>query len=97
MDDDHHVSGGNEPPGLLQCDENVVSNAVAEGPVADQCDGEVANGNDDVGNEDALPHRFLGWLLRRGGDGGLDLQDDVVAGVSERYVSQSSEEAEDGT
>ena len=74
MDDDHHVGCGDEPPRPVQGDEDVLIDVVAEGPVADERDGEVAGGDDDVGDDDALPHGLLGRLPRRGRDGGLDLK-----------------------
>jgi hypothetical protein len=45
---------------------------VAEVVVADKCDGEVENGDDEVCGEDAEPHELLGRLLRRGGDDGRE-------------------------
>jgi hypothetical protein len=94
VDDDHHVGGGDEPPWPVQGDEDVLIDAVAEGLVADERDGEVAGGDDDVGDDDALPHGLLGQLPRRGRDGGLDLQHHVVPGVRERHLAQRAQEAE---
>ena len=94
MDDDEDVGHGDEPAWLLEGDEDVVVDGVAEDVVADEGDGEVADGDDDVGEDDALPHGLLGGLLRRRRDGGLDLQHHVVAGVGEGHVAQRAEEVE---
>jgi hypothetical protein len=34
MDNDHHVGEGDEPLGLVECDEDVIINLVAKGPVS---------------------------------------------------------------
>jgi hypothetical protein len=94
VDDDHHVGERDEPPGPAERDEDVVLDAVAERPVADERDGEVAERDDDVGDDDALPHGLLGRLLGSRRDGGLDLQHHVVPRVRERHVAQRAEEAE---
>jgi hypothetical protein len=94
VDDDEDVGHGDEPAGLLEGDEDVVVDGVAEDVVADEGDGEVADGDDEVGEDDALPHGLLGGLVRGGRDGGLDLQHHVVAGVGERDVAQRAEEVE---
>lgn len=41
VDDDEHVGGGDEPSRLLEGDEDVVVDGVAEDVVADEGDGEV--------------------------------------------------------
>lgn len=94
MDDDHHVCERDEPFGPGERDEDVVVDVVAERPVSDERHGEVAERDDDVGDDDALPHRLLGRLLRRRRDGRLDLQHHVVPRVRERDVAQRAEEAE---
>ena len=96
MDDDHHVGHGDQPSRLPQCYEDVVVDGVAECPVANERDGEVTERYDDVGDDDAPPHGFLGRLLGSGRNGGLDLQDHVVASVGEGDVSQCAQEVEDG-
>lgn len=73
MDDDEHVSGCNEPGRLLEREKNVVFDRVTEHPIADDGNGEVAEGDDDVGNNDASPHGAFGWLVRSGRDCGLNL------------------------
>jgi hypothetical protein len=94
MNNDHHVGEGDEPLGFAEADEDVVVDLVAEGPVADERGREVARGDDGVGDDGALPHGLLGRPLRRGRDGGLDLQHHVVPRVRERHVPQRAEEAE---
>ena len=94
VDDDHHVGGGDEPARPVEGDEDVLVDVFAEGPVADERDGQVARGDDDVGDDDALPHGLLGRLPRRRRDGRLDLQHHVVPGVRERHVPQRTQEAE---
>ena len=42
MDEDEEVSGGDEPRGSLEGDENVVIDRVSENVVPDKGDGEVA-------------------------------------------------------
>lgn len=49
VDEDEYVGGGDEPAGLLEGDEDVVLHGVAEDVEADQRHGEVAQGDDDVG------------------------------------------------
>ena len=94
MDDDHHVGDGDEPPWFLEGDEDVVMDFFAERPVPDERGREVARRDDDVGDDDALPHGLLGRLVRRRRDGGLDLQHHVVPRVRERHVPERPEEAE---
>jgi hypothetical protein len=92
--DDEDVGGGDEPAWLLEGDEDVVVDGVAEDVVADERHGEVADGNDEVGEDDALPHGLLGRLVWRGRDGGLDLQHHVVPRVRERHVPERAQEVE---
>jgi len=94
VDHDEDVGHGDEPAWLLKCDEDVVVDGVAEDVVADERDGEVADGDDDVGEDDALPHGLLGRLVGRGRDGGLDVQHHVVARVRERHIPQRAQEVE---
>jgi len=86
MDDDKHVGEGNEPLRLGERHEDVLIDTTAKGPVPNECDGEVADRDNDVGDEGTLPHGLLRWLLRRGRDGSLDLQHHVVPRIRERDV-----------
>ena len=73
MDHDHHVGEGDEPLWIVEGDEDVVIHFVAESPIADECNREVAECHHDIGHNNSLPHRFLRWLLWCRRDGGLDL------------------------
>ena len=94
MNNNEHVSHGNKPSRLFKRHKNVIRNLVAKNPVSDESDGEVAKGDDNVGDDDTLPHRTLGGLLRRGRDGGLDFEDHIVAGVRKSDVPKGCEEPE---
>jgi len=94
MDNDEHVSHGDKPSRLLKRQKNVIGNLVAKNPVSDQGDGEVAKSDDNVGNDDTLPHWTLGGLLRGGRDGGLDFENHIVASVGKSHVPKGCEEPE---
>lgn len=94
VDDNHDVGSSNEPSGLVQSDEDVVVNGVAEHVVSRNGDGKIAEGDSHVCHNHSLPHGTLGRLLRRRRYRGLDLQNDVVSCVRKRYVSQRREEVE---
>nr|GMD30151.1 hypothetical protein CK203_077047 [Ipomoea batatas] len=94
VDDNKHVSSSDEPSGFLEGNEDVILNRVSKHPVSDDGHRKVAQKNDGVGHPNSLHHGFVGRLLRRGRDGGLNLQHHVVAGVGERHVSQGAEELE---
>nr|GMD38537.1 hypothetical protein CK203_077047 [Ipomoea batatas] len=94
VDDNKHVSSSDEPSRFLEGNEDVILNRVSKHPVSDDGHRKVAQKNDGVGHPNSLHHGFVGRLLRRGRDGGLNLQHHVVAGVGERHVSQRAEELE---
>nr|GMD33568.1 hypothetical protein CK203_077047 [Ipomoea batatas] len=94
VDDNKHVSSSDEPSGFLEGNEDVILNRVSKHPVSDDGHRKVAQKHDGVGHPNSLHHGFVGRLLRRGRDGGLNLQHHVVAGVGERHVSQGAEELE---
>ena len=94
MDHHEHVGGGNQPSGPLEGKKNVVFDSVAEHPIADEGDGEVAEGDHNVGHNHAFPHGAFGGLVRSGRDCGLYLKHHVVACVREGYVPQRCEEVE---
>lgn len=88
MNNNEDVGNSDEPPGMLQTDEDVVGDRVAEDVISQKGDREVADEDSDVGPDHSLPHGTLGRLVRRRRDGGLDLQSDAVSGVCKRYVPQ---------
>jgi hypothetical protein len=85
VDDHHHVGRGDEPGGLLQRHEDVVTDVAPERPVPGERDGEVAQRGDHVARDGAPPHGHLGRLGGRGRDRGLDLQHHAVPRVRERH------------
>lgn len=64
MDENEYVRQGDEPSWLLQGYEDVIFDAVPKYPVPEQCNGEVADGHDDVGKDYSFPHGVLGGLFR---------------------------------
>lgn len=87
MDENEYVRQGDEPSWLLQGYEDVIFDAVPKYPVPEQCNGEVADGHDDVGKDYSFPHGVLGGLFRSWRDGGLDLQHHIVTCIGKSNVA----------
>lgn len=69
---------------------------VAKDPIANEGDGEVAEGHHKVRHNHAFPHGLRGGPLWGRRDRGLNLQHHIVSGKRERHISQRREEVEDG-
>lgn len=92
MDQDKHVSRGNEPPRLLEGKQYIVIDRVPEHVITRERNGEITNRDDNIRENHPLPHRLLRRLLRSGRNRSLDLQHDVVPGVSKRDISKGIKE-----
>jgi hypothetical protein len=80
---------------VLEADEDVGRDGVAEGVVPGEGDCEVAERDDGVVcYHHPLPHGFFRRLLGRGRDGGLDLKHHVMSGVRERHGAEPVQYAE---
>ena len=97
MDDNKQVGCCYKPAGFLQCDKDIVSNAVPKHPVSNQSDREVAQGNNNISKNHSFPHGSLGRLLRSGGNCCLDLQHHIVTSIGKCYVTQGAKEVEDSS
>lgn len=78
MNQNKHVSCSNQPPWTLQCHEDVIINCIAESPVSNQSNREVADGNYNISNNNTLPHGYFWRFLRCRRNGCLYLQDNIV-------------------
>ncbi|GAB4847942.1 hypothetical protein Ancab_027002 [Ancistrocladus abbreviatus] len=88
------MSYGNQPNRSLQGDEDVVSNLVAKHPDANKGEREVAQGHNNVGENDTSPYGSIGWRLRSRRNGCLNLQYHIVCSRGKGYFTQRAEEAE---
>lgn len=68
----HEIGHSDEPFGAVRVDDDVVSDLVAVGPVADDGHREVAERHHNVGKDDASPHGDLRGPLLGGRNSGLN-------------------------
>lgn len=94
MNNNENVGHSYKPTRFLKGNKDVISNSVTKNIVTNKGNGEVAQGDDDVGDDDTLPHRSLRRLLRGGRDGCLNFEHNIVACVCESHIAESIEEPE---
>ncbi|KAL6350173.1 hypothetical protein AAG906_004113 [Vitis piasezkii] len=82
---------------LLQCYEDIISNAVPKHSVSNKRNRNVDQGNNNISNNHLFPHGSLGRLLRGGRNCCLDLQHHVVTSIDKCYITQSAKEGEDSS
>ena len=58
VDSNKQVCHGNHPFGVPNAEDHVASNTVSEGPVARNCDAEVAPADNDIGNPHTAHHGY---------------------------------------
>lgn len=94
VDDDHHISHGDQPTWLWKSEEYVIIHSVPESPITDESDGEVTESHHNVCEDHTFPHRLLRRFLRRRRYGGLNFENNIMAGVSKCDITQCAEESE---
>lgn len=95
MNNNKEVSHYNKPCWFFQGKEDVIFNFIAKHPISNECNREVAQCNDYIGNNNSSPHRPLGWLLGCRWDCCLDLQDNIVPGICKSHITQGTKEVKD--
>ena len=97
MDDNKHVGCCYKPTWFLQCDEDIISNAVPKHSVSNQSNREVAQGNNNISKNHPFPHGSLGRLPRGGRNCCMDLQHHIVTSIGKCYITQGAKEGEDSS
>ena len=97
MDGNKHVGCCYKPMWLLQCYEDIISNAVPKHSVSNKRNRNVDQGNNNISNNHLFPHGSLGRLLKGGRNCCLDLQHHVVPSIDKCYITQSAKEGEDSS
>ena len=82
---------------LLQCYDDIISNAIPKHSVSNKRNRNVDQGNNNISNDHLFPHGSLGRLLRGGRNCCLDLQHHVVTSIDKCYITQSAKEGEDSS
>ncbi|RVW35361.1 hypothetical protein CK203_077047 [Vitis vinifera] len=82
---------------FLQCDEDIISNAVPKHSVSNQSNREVVQGNNNISKNHPFPHGSLGRLPRGGRNCCMDLQHHIVTSIGKCYITQGAKEGEDSS